>query len=329
MDNNESKIKKCFLDTDIYRRCADNCKVNLTSNPWMRSKLDEICIANKKLSTFVDGENAFTVAISAFLQAQPIIIETFINSSDSNLDLARYFFGICEPEDISEIVESLSDESIYKILDSDYRNYLEVRKMFGRSPEAINYFAMKSSRYWALVSPGRICRLIVFLIRTKQRFNLASQFLLILPPEVISEITHYTNLSEDDERNLYLSLEDNIYNLPLISPKIYDHMLRLFQDNMEIYFILETMQELVKRRLKIDEITRSFVRYHKRVGMKFTIQWIYSELFGLEYELVVEVLGQLKEKEYITVSEKSTLQALLKTGNMDFMKDLKQEILSI
>lgn len=318
---------KCFLDTYTFQTCPDNCKANLSNNDWI-GKLDIICTADKKLSSFMAGENTFTVAVTAFLQAQPNIIENFARDSEANLDLMRYFFGICEPDDVKLIVESLPNEVICQILEIDYKNYLEIRKMLGRSPEANNYFAMKSSRYWQFISGEKICELIVYLVREKQRFQLASQFLLILSPELISEITKYTDLSEDDERNLYLSLEDNIYNLPLISPKIYDHMMSLFKDNMEVYFVLETMGELVKRRLMIEEITNSFVKYHNKSGMKFTIQWIYSELFGLEYELVVEVLGQLKEKDYITSSEKSTLQALLKTGNMDFMKDLKQEILN-
>jgi hypothetical protein len=40
------------------------------------------------------------------------------------------------------------------------------------------------------------------------------------------------------KKNLYLALEDNIYNLPLISPKIYEHMMNLFKDDMEIFFDL-------------------------------------------------------------------------------------------
>jgi hypothetical protein len=310
----------------VFQTCPDNCKVILSNNSWMANSKNH-CIATEKLISFIEGENTFTVAVSAFLQAQSDHIEGFAIHDTAHMDLIRYFFGICEPEQIKEIVESLSNEVLYRVLESDYKNYLEIRKMLGKTPEATNYFAMKSSKYWKSISSQKICNMIVFLIREKQLFPLASQFLLILPTEVISDFTKYTNLSEEDERNLFLSLEDNIYNLPLISPRIYDHMLTLFKDNFEIYFVLETMGELVKRRLQIEEITNSFVRYHKKEGQHFSIQWIYSELFGLEYELVVEVLGQLKEKDYISSSEKTTLQALLKTGNMDFMKDLKHEIL--
>jgi hypothetical protein len=135
-------------------------------------------------------------------------------------------------------------------------------------------------------------------------------------------------LDEEDERNLYLALDDNIYNIPLISPKIYEHMMELFKENFEVNFILETMAELVKRRGQVDEITQSFIKYHEKNGQKLSIQWIYSELYGLEYELVVEVLTQLTEKHYISNSEKMTLQALLKTGSLDALKDIKLEILN-
>jgi hypothetical protein len=179
-----------------------------------------------------------------------------------------------------------------------------------------------------MVSSRKICEIIVYLIREKQDHQLASQFLMILPPEIISDFDKYTDLTEEDERNLFLALEDNIYNIPLISPKIYNHMMELFQDNFEIKFILETMEELVKRRGIIEDITQSFIKYYHKMNQKFSIQWIYSELYGLEYELVVEVLNQLIEKNYITFSEKQTLQALLKTGSLESIKELKMEILN-
>ena len=104
--------------------------------------------------------------------------------------------------------------------------------------------------------------------------------------------------------------------------------MEVFKEDMEIYFILDTMGELVKRRAQIEDITDSFLRYYKKSGHKLTIQWIYSELYGLEYELVVEVLDQLKEKDFISSSEKMTLQGLLKSGNLDYWKDVKLEILN-
>jgi hypothetical protein len=88
------------------------------------------------------------------------------------------------------------------------------------------------------------------------------------------------------------------------------------------------MGALVKRRAEIDDITNSFIKYYKKSGQKFSIQWIYSELYGIEYELVMEVLSQLAESQYITPSEKVTLQALLKTGSLESLSDIKLEILN-
>ncbi len=288
----------------------------------------EYCTADQKLNAFVNGEATFTIAVTAFQQAQTQVIDYFARESDANLDLIRYFFGVCEAIQVKEHADKLSNEVLYKILYLDYENYIKVRKMYGRKPEATNYFAVKSSLFWKLVSHQKICDMIVYLIREKQSYSLASQFLLILPSHVMSEFNKYTDLNEEDERNLYLALEDNIYNLPLISPKIYNHMLHLFADNMEIFFILDTMNELVKRRSSIEDITSSFVKYYSKSGHKLTIQWIYSELFGLEYELIVEVLDNLKEIEYITASEKTTLQSLMKSGSLDSLKDIKLEILN-
>jgi len=44
--------------------------------------------------------------------------------------------------------------------------------------------------------------------------------------------------------------------------------------------------------------------------------------------LVMEVLSQLAESQYITISEKVTLQALLKTGSLESLSDIKLEILN-
>lgn len=318
---------KCFLDTGLFQACPGNCRSVLSTNSWM-GNIKSYCIARMKLESFIKGENTFTVAVSAFLQAQAQIIDEFANQSFEHLALIRYFFGICEPEDVKDLVENMSNETLYKILEVDFENYLKVKKMMGKKKEVTNYFALKSSRFWKLVSNQRICNVIVFLVREKKLYNLAAQFLLILPPDVMSQFDKYTDLHEEDEKNLYLALEDDIYNLPLLSPKIYGHMMEVFKEDMEIYFILDTMGELVKRRAQIEDITDSFLRYYKKSGHKLTIQWIYSELYGLEYELVVEVLDQLKEKDFISSSEKMTLQGLLKSGNLDYWKDVKLEILN-
>ncbi len=323
----QNKLSKCFLDTTETGVCVENCRNILSTNTWM-GNYQEYCNAGDKMDSFMNGRNTFTTAVSAFLQAQPSVIDNFASKSENHLELIRYFFGICEPNQVKEHANKISNEILFQILYADYENYLKVRKMYGKKPEATNYFAVKSSSFWKLVSNQKICDMIVFLLREKKSYSLAAQFLLILPTEVMSEFTTLTDLSEDDERNLYLALEDNIYNLPLISPKIYPHMLVLFKDNIEIFFILETMVELVKRRSLIEDITRSFIKYYKKSGHKLTIQWIYSELYGLEYELVVEVLDLLKEKEFISASEKVTLQNLLKTGSLDSLKEVKLEILN-
>jgi hypothetical protein len=76
----------------------------------------KFCIAGNKLNSFIKGENTFTVAVSAFLQAQAKVIDEFANEGPDKLDLIRYFFGICEPEDVKDLIEKLGNETLYKIL---------------------------------------------------------------------------------------------------------------------------------------------------------------------------------------------------------------------
>ncbi|MCB1143587.1 MAG: hypothetical protein H7A24_16760 [Leptospiraceae bacterium] len=317
--------KKCFLDTTVHQTCPSNCKAALEGNRWI-SNIKENCIADLKMNEFVNGNNTFTAAVSAFLQAQAEIINDFALRDEGNLELVGYFLQISEPDDLRDVINQISNEILFTVLEKDYQIFLELKKTAGRAAPP-NYFSMKSSRFWKSTSQEKLCEMIVFLIHEKHLFNLAGQFLMILSPDVISNFTQYTSLTEDEERELFLALEDNIYTIPLISPKIYQHMLDLFKENFEIFFILETMGALVTRRAEIDEITQSFIRYYKKSGERFSIQWIYSELFGLEYELVMEVLNQLFENQYITQSEKYTLQALLKTGSLDSLSDIKMEIL--
>jgi hypothetical protein len=319
------KPKKCFLDTNIHQVCPSNCKSALTGNRWI-SNLKEVCTAKQKMKEFLNGNNTFTTAVSAFLQAQAEIIDDFGLENDEALDLIAYFLHITDPDDLKYLINQLSNELIYKVLEKDYGNFLAIKKEMGRAAPQ-NYFNQKTTRYWKSASQEKICEMIVYLIKEKTNFSLAGQFLMILSPDVISKFSEYTNLSEDDERELFLALEDNIYNIPLISPKIYNHMLDLFKENFEIFFVLETMGALVTRRAEIDDITNSFIKYYKKSGQKFSIQWIYSELYGLEYELVIEVLNQLFENTYISQSEKYTLQALLKNGSLESLSEIKMEIL--
>ena len=152
MSTSNSELHKCFLDTTAYQVCPTNCRSVLSINSTWMGNFKKFCIAGNKLNSFIGGENTFTVAVSAFLQAQAIVIDEFANEGSEKLDLIRYFFGICEPEEVQELVEKISNETLYKILEIDYDNYLKVRKMLSQKSDINNYFALKSSRYWKLVS---------------------------------------------------------------------------------------------------------------------------------------------------------------------------------
>ncbi len=318
--------KKCLIDTAVNEACPDNCKSVIALNPW-GGRLKIECIAKDKLKAFMNSQNSFAVAISAFQQALPAFIEEFANEGEASLDLVRYFLSISDPKDVKEIAEALSNETLYSIIKVDFQNFEKMSEERRKARIRNNYFESKSSLYWYSISPEKICNFINYLVKEKEEYKLASQFLLVLPSTIISKLNDFAKLSGEDERNLYLALGDNIYELPLISPTIYSHMLELFQENLEIFFILQTMEELVKRKALVINTTETIISSYRKHGYELSIQAIYSELFGMEIELIVEILGQLREKNVISLSEKTSLQKLFEGGGIDFIKGMKNEIL--
>ncbi|MCE9499926.1 MAG: hypothetical protein K8R21_05430 [Leptospira sp.] len=322
----EKSEKKCPVDTTIREQCLKNCKSVFAGNQW-GTRLREECFAKEKLREFIYGHSTFSIALSAFLQAQPDFIAEFCGEGDVELDLIRYFLSICIPEDVREIVENLSNEILFNIIRVDYANYLKIRSDMGRNKFEKSYFLMKSNRYWSQIPQKKMCSLISYLIRDKKDPKLASQFLVILPSSLISNLNINAGLSEDEERELYLALGDNIYELPLISPASYEHMTELFRDNIEIHFILETMAELVHRKALVLKTTETLVTYYNKTGDKLTIQSIYSELYGLELELIMEILNQLREGNVITPAEKLSLQKIFEEGGIDFIRGIKSDLM--
>ena len=88
------------------------------------------------------------------------------------------------------------------------------------------------------------------------------------------------------------------------------------------------MEELVKRKDMVVDTTDTIISSYKKHGYALSIQAIYSELYGLEIELIVEILGQLRDKNVLSLSEKSSLQKLFESGGIDFIKGMRSEILN-
>ncbi|MBE7412373.1 MAG: hypothetical protein L6Q54_12520 [Leptospiraceae bacterium] len=317
---------KCFIDTTVYEVCPSNCKSVIAQNPW-GGRLKSECIAIEKLRAFMNSENSFSVAISAFQQASPHFIEEFARKSKGSLDLIRYFLNISDQKDINEITSAFSNRTLLSIIELDLQNFSKMSNEKNRAKLENNYFKSKNSLFWNFVSSKKICNFIHFLMKEKEESSLAAQFLLVLPPEIISQLENYANLSDEDEKTLYHALGDGIYELPLKSPKIYQHLLELFKDDLEIFFILQTMEELVKRKAMIINTTEIIISGYKKHGYALSFQAIYSELYGMEIELIVEILGQLRERNILTLSEKNSLQRLFESGGIDFIKGIKTEIL--
>lgn len=320
------QTKTCLIDTNLYQACPQSCK-SVMANNATNSRLAESCIAKLKLDAFLDGEVTFNVGISAFYQANPSILNEFTLEKSENQELISYFLSISDPERVSDILENLNISVLYELYRINYENFLKIKDNYVKRYVSRNFFQIKGNQFWRGISFHKICELILYSIRSKNEYKLVSQFIVLLPPAVISKFQEFTDITTDEERNLFLALGDNIYELPIHSPGIYPHMVELFQDDLEISLILGSMEELVKRQEKILNITGKLIDYYEEHSFGLTIQNIYSELVGLEKEMISEILNQLKDKNVISDSQKDMLTMVFQHGTIDFLRSLKEDIL--
>lgn len=318
--------KTCLIDTNLYQSCPKSCKSVLSGNTSI-VQLAQSCIAEDKLNSFLDGEVTFNVGISAFYQANSFILNRFTVAKPENQELVSYFLSISEPGSVSDILEHFSIQVLFELFKTNYDNFLKLQDNYKKKYNTRNFFQIKGNQYWKGISFQKICDLILYSIREKNEYSLVSQFIVLLPPAVVSKLQDFTDITMDEERKLFLALGDSIYELPIQSPRIYPQMMNLFQDDPEISIILSTMEELVKRQETILDITTKLIEYYEEHSFGLTIQNIYSELRGLEKEMISEILNQLKEKNVISDSQKEMLQMVFQQGSIDFLKSLKEDIL--
>lgn len=321
------KIKKCQIDTSIHEPCPPSCKLVLKDNNSLLPGVKYSCIAKDKMNAFLEGKTTFNVGITAFYQASPDILNEFIEERPENLELISYFLSISEPERIADIIESLSESVIYKLFKDSFANYQNLSESYKAKKRKITFFQVKGNRFWQGMSFQKVCKIIAYIIREKQEHELASQLIVLLPTGVVSRLQEFSGLNNEEEKSLYLGLGDSIYELPIQSPGIYPHMLKLFSDDMEISIILGTMEELVKRQERILFITHKLIEYYEGHSFGLTIQNIYSELTGLETEMISEILNQLKEKNVLSDSQRDMLNLVFQRGSIDFLRSLKEDIL--
>lgn len=321
--------KRCLLDTGLHQKCLANCKSAIQDNRW-QSNLMNSCIALQKLELFQQGKNSFGVAQSAFLQGDAKLIDQFISQSEANVDLARYFLGVQKPEDSISIASSLKADALYTIFKRDYAVFLQKQKQKAPADrETNNYFLQKATQYWSKLPVAKICTVIAYIVREKKDVSSAAQFMVLIPSSVISRFPELSGLTEDEERELFLGLEGDLFTLPLLSPGIYDHMMTLFAEQPEISMVLAGMEELVKRRSVVISTTDNMVEYYNKTNSRLSLPALYSELFGIEFELAAEVLHHLVEHQVITTNERNTLLEFLKSGKLDFIRQMREDILSV
>lgn len=316
-----------MLDTGLHQKCLSNCKTVVSDNRW-QTKLVESCIAPEKLRQFQLGKNSFGVAQSAFLQCDPALMESFIREAPEHLELVRYFLGTQRPEDSGSIAANLRPRTLCEIFKADFKHFQQLRRTRPDLAMRGNYFLQKTTAYWARLPVNQICDLIAYIVRTEKDMATAAQFIVLVPPSIISKFPELSGLSEQEERELFIGLGGDLYSLPLLSPGIYDHMLELFADDPETSMILGGMEELVKRRNTVITITGSMVDYYNKNNARLSLPALYSELFGIEVELAAEVLNQLLEDHVISPGERGTLLEILKTGKLDYIRQAREDLLS-
>lgn len=319
-------MRKCLIDTTIHEACPINCK-SILRDCTISQSLQKACIAKDKLNAFLEGKTTFNVGINAFYQATPEILDEFIAERKENLELVSYYLSISEPEKVTDTIESLSDSVIFELFSENYQNYTKLKEDYKEKTRKKGFFQIKGNRFWQGVSFRKICQLIKYAIREKQEYSLAAQFLVLLPSGAVSKLQEFSGITDEEEKTLYLALGDSIYELPIQSPGIYPHMMKLLSDELEISLVLGTMEELVKRQEKILTITNKLIEYYEEHSFGLTIQNIYSELNGLEPELVSEILNQLKDRKVLSDSQKDMLNMVFHKGSIDFLKSLKEDIL--
>ncbi|MDI7181231.1 hypothetical protein [Leptospira santarosai] len=305
----DKKIKiRCKVGTSLEESCLANCRQNLLPNEWSR-EIRESCIASDKMQAFAEGKVGINVGVSAFLQAHPLVLEEFISKGTVYFEVLRYFLTLVEPKKIKETVDLFSDKLLYKIIIYEYGIYQQTEDERRNLKKTASFLDLKSNEYWGSLSPKRICSFISYCLKEAKDPEFASQFLTVLPPEAVSDLKNLAGLNVEEEKELYLSLKDGIYELPIQSPGIYRHILQLFEDDPEIFFILSTMEELVLRKQQI--IESSHIILEKYESGKLNHQSLFKDLSALEPEITMEILGIFEEKGILGRSEKNLIKELL------------------
>nr|WP_036094466.1 hypothetical protein [Leptospira weilii] len=303
----ETKIC-CKIGTSIGEPCLANCRQNLLPNEWSR-EIRESCIAGEKMQAFAEGKIGINVGASAFLQAHPLVLEEFISKGPVYFEVLRYFLTLIEPQKIKEAIDSFGNKLLYKIIIYEYGIYKQTEDERRSLRKTTSFLDLKSNAYWSSLSPKRICSFISYCLKEAKDPEFASQFLTVLPSEAVSDLKNLAGLNIEEEKELYLSLKDGIYELPIQSPGIYRHILQLFEDDPEIFLILSTMEELVLRKQQI--IESSHVILEKYKSGKLNYQSLFGDLSVLEPEITMEILGIFEEKGILGRSEKNLIKELL------------------
>ncbi|TGM09727.1 hypothetical protein EHQ76_01595 [Leptospira barantonii] len=305
----EKEIKThCRIGISFGEPCPTNCRQNLIPNEWSR-EIRESCIAGEKMNAFAEGKAGINVGASAFLQAHPLVLEEFISKGEVYFEVLRYFLAIIEPAKIKEVIEAFSNKLLYKIIIHEYNIFQQTEDERRRLKKTASFLDLKSNEYWSSLSPNRICSFIAYCLQEAKDPEFASQFLTVLPSEAVSDLKHLAGLDIEEEKELYLSLKDGIYELPIRSPGIYQHILKLFEDDPEIFLILSTMEDLVSRKQQI--IESSHVILEKYRSGKLNHQSLFADLSVLEPEITMEILGIFEEKGILGRSEKNLIKELL------------------
>ncbi|PJZ69929.1 hypothetical protein CH373_13220 [Leptospira perolatii] len=310
--NHQDRIEiVCGAGIANSKPCPANCRSEIrngkgASDPNFR------CLAYEKLARFLEGKNSFTVGITAFQQAPAEVLENFSAQSDIGFELVRYFLSISSHEEVKSTILEMSDPLLYRIVSQEFTRFIELRKTKKGSEVGFHFLDIRSNDYWIGLPPERIVKFIEYSVKGERNTKLASQFLKLLSDEMLLDLQSYAELSEDDERELYLGLQDAIYEFPLVMPGIYQHLLSLFQENPEIHIVLSTMEALVERKAVLMQAGKVAIRLLTNASGKNTHQMVLDYLQTLDADAALEILAMLEERRKLSRSEKEMLASYIK-----------------
>ena len=320
-DNTEKLV--CQLGLDINQKCSDFCKISKVK----KEISEEInCLAALKIENFMlKGGFNFQIALKAFQVAPKEILEGFLNKDKSHYELFSYLLKIDLPESAATRALSLSNQSLYHILNSSFDSYLIYRDEQSIESYQKDFFSVGQNQFWRLISTEKIFSLISYCIRTENDMKISGLLLMLLDVDDLIKLKDAINLNEDETLRLYCSIIDEMNLLLKTYPHLYNHLLDVFKnypDYLEIFKDYET--DVIKTQRINDFIERFIEKYKNERSQSGLLQRLHTELSGLNLEEIKIILNRIIEKGVINRNQADMLIEFFTHGTFQFMEKISK-----